>query len=147
MALLVAGLCAGCIMPIPHRRVHSFGVEGRVLDASTLTPVTGAVVSSPDHKRRETTTNDKGQFSLRPAYGWHGAYLIGPISESLLPGWDITFPGTAVDVAADGYQNEHFWIVDEDAPREGPYLKAGDLRLSPLTTGTKDLSIRPRPVP
>ena len=145
--LLLAALCTGCIMPIPHRRVHSYGVEGRVCDASTSSPIVGAVVTSNDQKHRETKTNDKGEFSLRPAYGWHGAYVIGPISLSLLPCWDITFPGTAIDVTATGYQSEHFRVVDIKGTHKGTRLKAGDLCLKPIGTDTNALPTTPRTLP
>lgn len=151
IALLIAALCAGCIMPIPHRRVHSYGVDGRVCDAATRSPIAGAVVTSDDQKHRETRTNDKGQFSLRPAYGWHGAYVIGPICLSLFPGWDVTFPGTAIDVTATGYQKEGFRIGAMYSPGgpylKGGYLRAGDLFLEPIGMETNALPTKPRTVP
>jgi uncharacterized protein (DUF433 family) len=33
-----------------------------------------------------------GRFRLHPKRGWHAAYCIGPVCESLLPGWDVTYP-------------------------------------------------------
>jgi hypothetical protein len=116
-------LLSGCI-PVPHRRVHVYGVEGRVLDAETRAPVRAACVS-PDGG--QAISRNDGTFKLRPVYGWHGAYLIGPISYSLLPHFDMPHFGPAVFITAQGYQSQSFGIEGKNC--NGAYIEAGDILL------------------
>ena len=104
-------LCAGCIMPIPHRRLHAYGVKGQIVNASDQRPIADALVTCNVQKKRDAKTDTTGQFTLRPAYGWHGAYVIGPINLSLLPGWDMTYPGSTFEVFAPGFQRRNLLRV------------------------------------
>ncbi len=77
---------------------------------------------------------------LHPKRGWHGAYCIGPICESLLPGWDMTYPGRTIRVSAPGYATADFSIsiFSHDGTRsavdlDGAYLKVTQLELHPLS--------------
>lgn len=113
-ALLAASLClAGCVLPIPHRRLHSAGIEATVVDADTASPVSGAKVSTPDGSNLLTSTNAKGRFEIPSRYGWHGAYLIGPISYSLLPYFDIPYPQAPLKIEATGYRSRTIEPFDE----------------------------------
>ena len=107
-------LClAGCVLPVPHRRLHSAGIVATVVDADTTSPVSGAKVSTPDGSSLLTTTNAKGHFEISSRYGWHGAYLIGPISYSLLPYFDIPYPHPPLKIDATGYRSQTIQAFDE----------------------------------
>jgi hypothetical protein len=97
-----------CILPIPHRRVHVSGLEGKVINRTTRAPITGAKVSSAFSGKPLATTDSAGKFRIKPVYGWHGAYLISPISYSLLPHFDIGPPPLSVRISAAGYQPREF---------------------------------------
>lgn len=104
-ALIAASLfLVGCILPVPHRRLHTEGIEATVIDAKTTTPVTGAKVSSPDGSSVFASVDSKGRFEILAKYGWHGAYLVGPISYSLLPHFDIPNRRPPFRIDAIGYQ-------------------------------------------
>ena len=92
-----------CILPIPHRRVHIQGIEGQVIDAKTRAPITRAQILSYPSNDVVTLTNAKGRYKIKPVYGWHGAYLIGPVSYSMFPHFDIPNSYTNYWVTADGY--------------------------------------------
>ena len=112
--LLAASLClAGCVLPVPHRRLHSAGIEATVVDAETTSPVGGARVSTLDGSSVLTTTDAEGHFEIPPRYGWHGAYLVGPISYSLLPHFDIPYPRPPLKIDATGYQSQTIQPFDE----------------------------------
>ena len=102
IGLLIAG-CGGCILPVPHTRVHAFGVRGQIVSADTHEPVAGAWVTSTDQLSEPAHCDEAGRFRLHPKRGWHAAYCIGPIRESLWPGWDVTYPGRVVRISAPGY--------------------------------------------
>ena len=112
--LLVASLClSGCVVLVPHRRVHAAGMEARVVDAETTAPVVGAKVSSPDGSRVLATTDAEGHFGIPAQYGWHGAYLIGPVSYSLLPHFDMPYPRPPLKIDASGYRSRVIQPYDE----------------------------------
>ena len=116
-ALIAASLClAGCVLPVPHRRLHSAGMEATVVDADTTAPVDGAKVSRPDGSRVLATTDSDGHFEIPAQYGWHGAYLVGPISYSLLPHFDIPYPRPPLKIDATGYQSQTIQPYDEMLP-------------------------------
>ena len=72
--------------------------------------------------------------------GWHAAYCISPICESLLPGWDVTYPVRAVRVSAPGYATAdsevgiftHYESNEITGELAGAYLKVAQLKLHPL---------------
>ena len=94
----------GCVLPIPHRRLHSGGIEATIIDAKTDSPVTGAKVLSHDGRRVLAAVDAEGHFRIPPKYGWHGAYLVGPISYSLLPHFDIPYPHPPLRIDSVGYR-------------------------------------------
>ena len=97
-------LLVGCVLPIPHRRLHSAGIEATVIDAKTASPVKGAKVLSSDGRTVLAAVDSEGRFEIPAKYGWHGAYLVGPISYSLLPHFDISSPHPPFRIDSDGYQ-------------------------------------------
>ena len=114
VALLAASLSlAGCVLPVPHRRLHSAGLEATVVDADTASPVDGAKVSSPDGSSELASTDSEGHFEIPAQYGWHGAYLVGPISYSLLPHFDIPYPRPPLKIEAAGYRSRTIQPFDE----------------------------------
>ena len=73
LLILALGLLPGC-MPWPHTTDRSQEVRGRVLDANTHTPVSGAkvfLVQSPHHP---AYTDATGHFRLKATRNFHWAY-------------------------------------------------------------------------
>jgi len=65
----------------------------------------GAKVISPYKDRLITISDSKGHFEIEPEYGWHAAYMVGPVSYSLFPYFDMPsfMPSFLID--AKGYQS------------------------------------------
>lgn len=103
-ALTIILFMAGCVIPVPHRRMHSVGISATVIDARTDSPIQGAEIHSRDQKQLLTTADSAGRFEIPPSYGWHGAYLVGPISYSLLPHFAIPSPRPPFRIEAMGYR-------------------------------------------
>jgi hypothetical protein len=134
---LVLGL-TGCVLPIPHMRVHAYGAQGLVLDAQTRSPILAAKVSTLEGELRTTQTDAKGHFVLPAIYGWHGAYLISPISQSLAPGFDVAVRQCRISITAPGYEDREFEISGnfpnqpgQTKPKHGQ-LPAGEILIQPL---------------
>lgn len=128
LSLLLATLCTGCIIvPIPHRRLHGYGVRGSVVDAGSGRPIPYAAVSGVA-RTQTVICSATGDFVIAPVHGWHGAYLIGPISLSLFPGWDMTAPWAALYVTAGGYVPETFQVTGKI---QGESIEVRPLRLRP----------------
>ena len=51
-AAVFAILLPGCAVPCPHTSVRSFGITGRVVDATTGLPIAGARIQPLDYIRR-----------------------------------------------------------------------------------------------
>jgi hypothetical protein len=128
---------------VPHTRVHAYGVTGQVVSATTQEPLADASVvamNQPDHPAH---CDKAGRFRLHPKRGWHAAYCIGPVSESLLPGWDVTYPSRSIRVSAPGYAAADFRVsaFARDGTNTvagelaGAWLKATPLELLPLRSG------------
>jgi len=135
---LVVVNCGGCILPVPHTRVHVFGVTGQVVSAADHTPVRGASIASVDEPTEKAHCDSAGNFRLHARRGWHAAYLIGPICESILPGLDVTNPGREIRLSAPGYVTRHITVGAFPQVRDdgvtgqpvGAYLSVGQLDLS-----------------
>jgi hypothetical protein len=97
-------LLSGCVIPAPHERLHEFGVAGTILDSESHTPIKGAKIQSPGGQTKAVFSDASGSFKLKPVYGWHGAFFIGPICESLLPGFDMPSHKRTIVVTAEGYR-------------------------------------------
>ena len=139
VALLLAVSCGGCILPVPHQRVHAYGVTGQVVDAIDCSPVPGALVTGLDYANGLAHADSRGEFRLRATRGWHGAYFVGPICLSLLPDWDTTAPDREIQVSAPGYVTSLFAVRSYAAAGSnvvageivGAYLEVGQLELTP----------------
>jgi hypothetical protein len=108
LSMIVAVVQTSCILPIPHRRVHAEGIEGKVVAATSKMAISGAQVSSAITRNELATTDSGGDFRIKPDYGWHGAMLIGPISYSLLPYFDIQYPPPPIRISAVGFRSREF---------------------------------------
>ena len=98
-------MLSGCIVPIPHQRLHELGVVGHVYDSRLGAPLKGVKIEDRQDPKRVTYSDAGGSFRLRPVYGWHGAYFIGPVSLSLFPGFDMPVFYRSVLISADGYRD------------------------------------------
>ena len=106
--VLLFSTMQGClIIPVPHTRLHAYGVKGRIVDEDGKPIVNASVVNEQAPKKKAISDVD-GYFKLSPVRGWHGAYFIGPISLSMFPGFDV--PSSLVDVYvnADGFSKQKF---------------------------------------
>ena len=137
IAIFFTFFCSGCFIPVPHRRLHVYGVMGQIVSATDNQPVAGASIYDSHDPTATVCSDAEGNFRLRAQYGWHGAYCIGPISLSLLPGWDRTGPYRKINVTASGYQPAEFAIgagmqnTNQPTKITGAYLQAGQLQLVP----------------
>lgn len=76
---------SGCIfLPIPHIRLHEYGVKSRLIDDQTGEPIDDAGIISLADDHKVVTSDINGEFILPPVYGWHGAMVIGVVSAGLL---------------------------------------------------------------
>jgi hypothetical protein len=130
VAILVALSCGGCIVPVPHMRVHALGVTGQVVGAVDQRPLDGAVITSADKAPKTVRCDSDGNFRLPPRRGWHAVYFIGPICLSLLPSFDMPSPSREIIVSAPGYMTTSFDVGC--LVRTNAYVKAGQLRLTPV---------------
>ena len=73
---LVLVPCAGCVLPIPHTTASSREFSGRVLDAVTHAPVSGARVFLDEHPSTFCLTDNDGYFRLRGTKNFHWAYRV-----------------------------------------------------------------------
>ena len=137
--------CSGCILPVPHTRVHAYGVTGQVVSATTQEPLADASVIAMDQPHPPAHCDKAGRFRLHPKRGWHAAYCIGPVCESLLPRWDVTYPGRSIQVSAPGYATADFRVgaFARDGTNAvagdlaGAWLKVAPLELIPSTRGAR----------
>lgn len=150
---IATAACGGCILPVPHTRMHAFGVTGQVVSATTDDPVANASVTSIEQPQDQAQCDRSGRFRLHPKRGWHAAYCIGPICESLLPGWDMTYPGRAIRVSAPGYATAdfavsiftHYGTNEVTGELAGAYLKVAQLKLHPLGDPPANKPMQPTP--
>ena len=119
----------GCVVPVPHQRLHEFGVRGRLLDSDSRTPIAAAKIQASEDGAKVTQSDANGLFALKPVYGWHGAYLIGPIDLSLFPGFDMPSPSRAILITARGHRTAT--VSFRIASTENLYIQAGDILLKP----------------
>lgn len=126
---MLALVLSGCVVPLPHRRVHAFGVAGRVLDFQSRSPVKAARIEAADDRTKVAFSDARGSFMLPPVSGWHGAYFIGPIGLSLFPALDMPSMSRAIAISANGYRS--VTIPFESRSTRNPYIQAGDILLEP----------------
>lgn len=97
---------AGCLLPVPHRRLHTHGLIARVVDEKTGIPVRQALVSNPERSRVLSVSDSNGHFIIPRQYGWHAAYCISPISYSLFPKFDFASACPPFRIDASGYHSK-----------------------------------------
>jgi hypothetical protein len=124
IVLLSAFAFSGCVVPIPHRRLHQFGVTGRVIDSESRTPLNTAQIASGD---TATVSHSDGSFTIAPVYGWHGAYAIGGVGVSLLPGFDVPSMSRSITVTASGYRSST--IAAKIGTTADVFIRVGDISL------------------
>ena len=129
--LLFTLLFSGCvILPLPHRRLHAYGVEGRVLDAASRKPIQCASVqaksnSCPASFTTCAKTDAEGRFSIASKSGWHYGILLCPVDHfSLFPLFHQTFPRSKLSVSAPGYSEQKLSTL----PAAGDILLKKDAR-------------------
>jgi hypothetical protein len=125
--ILVGFTISSCVIPTPHRRIHWYGVKGQLLDSLTKQPVVAASIRATPEGKRVSISDAKGRFVIEPIYGWHGAYLIGPISLSLFPGFDMPGSSRYFHVTADGYESKdiHLPFPTPRIPESRNFFDAG----------------------
>jgi hypothetical protein len=75
----------GCVIPFPSRTCLRDGIAGRVVDARTDRPISGATIKvayaqSPLYHstaQQQTVTGRTGDFRVRREYQQHWAYVFG----------------------------------------------------------------------
>jgi hypothetical protein len=124
---------SGCIiLPIPHRRVHAFGIQGRVVDVSSKKPIAAATIRGAEPFPGVCSSDASGRFSLPPVYGWHSAVMLSPaIGYSMFPLLDAMNYRRAFTISGPAHETKS-WSMDggrrvviED------YIQVGDLPLAP----------------
>lgn len=83
--------------------MHVHGAKGQILDSRTDKPVKGAKIFPQFGETVLAVTDSEGLYDRKAVYGWHGAYMFGPISYSLFPHFDMPRGMEAFWVSADGY--------------------------------------------
>jgi hypothetical protein len=80
LAVIVALLAGGCILPIPHLDKTCGAIDGRVLDKATGLPIAGAEVSVAYDEGAPTTkvTGVDGGFHFGAKYEFWPILYIGP---------------------------------------------------------------------
>ena len=136
----------GCfIIPIPHTRLHAYGVKGRIVDING-NPVPSATITQDVwlNKKRETNTDMDGHFEIKPLEARHGAFYIGILpllgSGSLFP----TFPTlpplySQIYISAEGFPKQRFSnriypTSDNASKREGNFFITNEIILHKPTT-------------
>ena len=118
----------GCLIlpvPVPHPRLHAYGVEGRIVDEDGK-PVPNVKVVSPEQKeeqsrhyvrKREAVTDSDGYFKIKSAWGWHGAYVMVLLAPCGAGNHFSTFPqhkgavwqaDNKIHFFADGFPEQKF---------------------------------------
>lgn len=130
---------AGCVLPVPHRRIHGNGIDARVVNASDQSPVANAEIQGDPEGRTLATSDETGRFSIAPVHGWHGAYLVGPISYSLFPHFDIPAPSPPFRVRATGFAGRNIGPGDPLDPPDDDGLPTIRLKPARSTCGSGPL--------
>lgn len=89
----IAFLGGGCFV---YRYTTTPPASGRVIDASTQVPISGARVGFRNHERKATTTTSEGSFHLESDHVWAFSVLIP---------WEFTPCGGVLFVEAPGYRS------------------------------------------
>jgi len=124
---------SGCmILPIPHRRVHAFGVQGRVVDSSSKKSIGAATIRGAGPFPGICSSDASGRFSLPPVYGWHGAVLLSPaIDYSMFPLLDAINYRRGITISGPAHETKSYSVDGGRSVVIGDYLQAGELPLAP----------------
>lgn len=126
IVLLVLG--AGCALPIPHKRLHIYGVKSKLVDTEMNKPIPDALICSLPEGKNCAKSDESGTFELPPVYGWHGGYFIGPISHSSWPGFDIPDFEPEIVIQAQGYEDIKLSIKSNNPP-ENDFMLLDEIRI------------------
>jgi hypothetical protein len=85
-AALVLGMLTGCLYP--HRKVLSWEINGRVLNAITHAPIGGATVCLKEHPDVSCTSDAEGHFRIKEIRKF--VLIVGPTGDSNAQYWDST---------------------------------------------------------
>lgn len=146
-AILLIFSATGCLIPIPHRRIHAYGVRGQIVDQATGESIENAWIAADVDSNPQASavrSDATGRFKIAPIERWHGAYFISPIRLSLFPAFDFAGYGRLIRVQARGYDTSDLrisghvgdqkgeWILpgETDASVSGAYLDTGKLSLA-----------------
>lgn len=122
-------LVAGCALPIPHRRLHNYGVKSKIVDNETNKSIRDALICSLLEGRNCIKSDKSGTFELPPVYGWHGGYYIGPVSHSFWPGFDIPDFEPEIVIQAQGYEDIKLSIKSNNQP-ENDFMLLDEIRIN-----------------
>ncbi|HEY3901658.1 MAG TPA: hypothetical protein VGM54_23805 [Chthoniobacter sp.] len=125
--LLCSLTLSGCIIPVPHKRLHDVGVKGRILDAQSHAPVVAAKIEDIVDPTKFTYSVIDGTFMLKPVYGLHGAYVFAGVSTSIFPNYDAPNLTRTITIIAPGYHNLTIPLNRTDA--HDVYIDAGTIPL------------------
>ena len=134
----------GCLVPIPSKVLHAYGVKGRVLDENGC-PIPHAMILAETEQsakqKRQAVTGPDGCFEIKPVKRWHGAVCLAPPSMIyLFPTFHPSFaPCEEISITAGGYPEQSFTLdpFEWRAPKgrcEGDYLIADKIMLFHQTT-------------
>jgi hypothetical protein len=84
-ALVLIAL-TGCLYP--HRKVLSWEINGRVLNATTHAPIGGATVCLKEHPDVSSTSDAEGHFRIKEIRKF--VLIVGPTGDSNAQFWDST---------------------------------------------------------
>jgi hypothetical protein len=84
-ALILVAL-TGCLYP--HRKVLSWEINGRVLNAITHAPTGGATVCLKEHPDVSCTSDAEGHFRIKEIRKF--VLIVGPTGDSNAQHWDST---------------------------------------------------------
>jgi hypothetical protein len=111
-ALVLVAL-TGCLYP--HRKVLSWEINGRVLNAITHAPIEGATVCLKEHHDVSSTSDAEGRFRIKEIRQF--VLIVGPTGDSNAQHWDC-----AIMVSHPSYETyvEH---MNDDRDKEEILLK------------------------
>ena len=127
--LLALTTLTGCI-PLPHTSERFPAMRGRVVDATTSQPISGAVVAIHDHPSTVSKTDASGAFHFAKRRNYHFGVTVGICGTSWPEGSEWS---DLLDVSHSGYAPRQVDASDLIVPAydyDKPY-KLLDIALTP----------------